>query len=254
MLSAACGALGGLLSGFLGVGGNVVLIPLLALTLGLSQHQAQGLTLAALLPPVGLPAVWHYRRAGLPILWPVVGAAVLGFGLSVPLGSALAGLAPADLLRGLFAVLLLVTAVRTWRQQPVADGAVLSQTPRPFFLRALLAGAGSGFAAGLLGIGGAILFIPLTRRFFGLGQKQAQLTSLAVLLFPVALPGVLVYAHMKGGLPWSDALPVAAGFIVGAFFGGQLARVVSPARLSKAFAVLLATAAVLLATAALRGP
>lgn len=250
--AAGAGLAGGLLSGFFGVGGNFILVPLLGLTLGLTQQQAQGLTLAALLPPLGAPAVWQYRRAGVPLLWPVVGCAILGFLPTIPLGSLLANHLPASVLRVLFAVLLAATAVRTWRTSAAhGDRPHLTVPPKGYVPISLLAGAAAGLASGLLGIGGAIVLIPLLTRRLGLSQKQAQLTSLAMLLPPIALPGVWVYAQSQGGVPWGSLLPVALGFVVGAFGGARLNRVVSPARLVRGFAVLLAVSALVLVGSAL---
>src|SRR3990167_3652652 len=114
--AAGAGLAGGLLSGFFGVGGNFILVPLLALALGLNQQQAQGMTLAALLPPLGAPAVWQYvKRAKGPLLWPVVGFAILGFLPAIPLGSLVANVLPGATLRVIFAVLLTAIAWRTWR-------------------------------------------------------------------------------------------------------------------------------------------
>ena len=252
--AAAAGLVGGTLSGFFGVGGNFVLVPLLGLTLGLSQHQAQGLTLAALLPPLGAPAVWQYRRAGVPLLWPVVGLAILGFLPAVPLGSLLANDLPAEALRIIFAVLMVFMAVRTWRARPEEVARpYLTAPPKGFAPWALLAGCIAGLASGLLGIGGAIVLIPLLTRQLGLSQKQAQLTSLAMLLPPIALPGVWVYAQSQGGIPWGSVVPVGLGFVVGAFFGARLNRVVSAARLTRGFAVLLGLSAIVLTVSALRG-
>ncbi|MFO0598750.1 MAG: sulfite exporter TauE/SafE family protein [Myxococcaceae bacterium] len=263
VLAGVAGLIGGTLSGFFGVGGNVILIPLLVLTLGVSQHQAQALTLAALLPPLGLPAVWQYRRAGVPLSWKVVGVAILGFVLSIPLGSALANLLPANVLRVVFAVLLLFTAVRTWRSAAPQDAKPEASEPPKWspvepsgargWLGTLGAGAGAGFASGLLGIGGAIVLIPLLKRFLGYAQKQAQLTSLALLLPPVALPGVIVYARAQETMPWGAIVPIAAGFVVGAFGGARLNRVVSATRLERGFSVLLAVSALALLLSALRG-
>lgn len=244
----------GLLSGFFGVGGNFLLVPLLAMVLGLSQHQAQGLTLAAMLPPLGAPAVWQYRRAGVPVLWPVVGVAILGFLPAIPLGSWLANLLPAPALRTCFAALLTVAAVRIWRtpasqvQRPY-----LTAPPQGFGPISLLAGFAAGLASGLLGIGGALVLIPLLTRGLGLSQKQAQLVSLTMLLPPIALPGVWVYARAQGGLPWGTLVPVALGFVGGAFLGARLNQVVSTQRLVRGFAVLLGLVAVVMVASVLRG-
>jgi hypothetical protein len=58
------GLMAGALSGFVGVGGGVVIVPALMLTLGLSQHQAQGTSLFVLLMPVVALAVWNYWQSG----------------------------------------------------------------------------------------------------------------------------------------------------------------------------------------------
>lgn len=252
LLAGLAGLLAGTLSGFFGVGGNVILIPLISLALGLNQHQAQGLTLAALLPPLGLPAVWQYRNAGVPLSWKVVGAAILGFAIAIPLGSAAANVLSANVLRVVFAVLLFATAIRTFRAPKEEVEAPHAEIPPRFLLPALLAGFAGGLAGGLLGIGGAIVVIPLLRRFLKMSQKQAQLTSLAMLLPPIALPGVLVYAQAQEAMPWPAILPIAFGFLVGAFLGARLSRVVSAARLQRGFAVVLLVASALLISAAVR--
>lgn len=58
------GMLAGGLSGFLGIGGGIIVIPLLVLLLGFSQQTAQGTSLGLLLPPIGLLAVINYYKAG----------------------------------------------------------------------------------------------------------------------------------------------------------------------------------------------
>lgn len=58
------GLLAGIISGFVGVGGGVVIVPALIYLLGFSQLQAQGTSLGVLLLPVGILAVWNYHKAG----------------------------------------------------------------------------------------------------------------------------------------------------------------------------------------------
>ena len=64
MVSVAAGVVAGMVSGAFGIGGGTVLVPLLALAFGLSQHQAQGTALAVMLPPVFILAVWRYWQEG----------------------------------------------------------------------------------------------------------------------------------------------------------------------------------------------
>jgi uncharacterized protein len=58
------GLLAGILSGFLGIGGGIIIIPALVYVLGYSQQQAQGTSLAMLLPPIGVLAFMNYYKAG----------------------------------------------------------------------------------------------------------------------------------------------------------------------------------------------
>jgi len=68
------GLTAGILSGMFGVGGGTILIPALVFMFGLTQHQAQGTTLAALIPPIGLLAAWRYWQATLSFPSPLLSA------------------------------------------------------------------------------------------------------------------------------------------------------------------------------------
>lgn len=58
------GALAGIFSGFIGIGGGLIVVPCLVYFLGFSQHQAQGTSLAMMLPPIGVMAVYNYYKQG----------------------------------------------------------------------------------------------------------------------------------------------------------------------------------------------
>jgi hypothetical protein len=58
------GLVAGIFSGLIGVGGGVIIVPALVFLFGLSQHEAQGTTLALLVPPIGFLAAWTYWREG----------------------------------------------------------------------------------------------------------------------------------------------------------------------------------------------
>ena len=64
LLLLAIGAFAGIASGFVGVGGGLILVPAMVVFLGLGQHAAQGTSLAMMLPPVGILAVMQYHKAG----------------------------------------------------------------------------------------------------------------------------------------------------------------------------------------------
>ena len=58
------GACAGILSGFVGVGGGMIIVPALVFFLGFSQHMAQGTSLVLMLPPIGILAVYNYHKSG----------------------------------------------------------------------------------------------------------------------------------------------------------------------------------------------
>jgi uncharacterized membrane protein YfcA len=58
------GLVAGVLSGLIGIGGGIIIVPALVFLFGMSQHNAQGTTLALLIPPIGILAAWTYYKAG----------------------------------------------------------------------------------------------------------------------------------------------------------------------------------------------
>jgi hypothetical protein len=247
--SLAAGLCGGVLAGLFGIGGGIILIPMLALLLGLGQHEAQGVTLAALILPNGLPAVLHFRRRGIPIHGSLVIVLTLAFLPTVWAGALLAAHIPDHPLRMVFGGMLVLMALRTWFQGPGKDaGAAQDPTFRRMLLPGLAAGAAGGLASGLLGIGGGIVIIPLLVWGARLSQHEAQAACLAFMLAPIGLPGVFVYAKHQGGLPWLVLGGVALGFLAGAYFGARIATRLKGRWLRRGFAILLGCVAILMLT------
>jgi uncharacterized protein len=105
----------GILVGFMGVGGGVILIPAMMYLLHMDQHMAQGTSLLMQLPPVGLGALLMYWRRGQVDLW--VGAiSAVGLLLGGYFGSKLAIRLSSEDLHALFGVFLMITAVLLWRK------------------------------------------------------------------------------------------------------------------------------------------
>ncbi|MCU1310198.1 MAG: hypothetical protein JWO20_1323 [Candidatus Angelobacter sp.] len=107
----------------------------------------------------------------------------------------------------------------------------------------LLLGLVAGVFSGIIGIGGGILIIPALTYFFHQSQHKAQGTSLGALLAPIGLLAFLAY-HRAGNVDVKAALLIAAGFLVGGYFGGIWAQHLSDLVLRRVFGfVLLAVAA-----------
>ena len=105
------GLAAGLLSGLVGVGGGIIIVPALVLLLGFSQLQAQGTSLGLLLLPVGIFAVVNYYKAG-HIDLKVVGIMSLSFIIGGWIGSKLALRLDQELVKKIFAVVLFYTAFK----------------------------------------------------------------------------------------------------------------------------------------------
>ena len=100
------GVVVGILSGLLGIGGGIVLVPGLMLLFGLSQPEAQGTSLAVLVPPIGVFAAVVYYQHGY-VRLPVVGWIAVGFLLGALIGAKLVPMIPLTVLRIAFGVILL---------------------------------------------------------------------------------------------------------------------------------------------------
>ncbi|MFZ2147193.1 MAG: sulfite exporter TauE/SafE family protein [Sedimentisphaerales bacterium] len=105
------GLIAGIFSGLIGIGGAIIIIPTLVLLFGLSQHTAQGTTLALMVPPIGLLAAWTYYKAGFVDL-KIAGLICLGFFVGGLVGARFATEISEQVLRRLFGVVLLVASLK----------------------------------------------------------------------------------------------------------------------------------------------
>src|SRR5256712_6625165 len=97
-----------------------------------------------------------------------------------------------------------------------------------------LLGRLAGLGSGLFGVGGAVVIIPGLVFITRMPQHPAHGTSLAALLLPVGLLGVLEYSKRQQ-VNWAYAAVVAVGLLIGAYFGARLAGSISDVTLRKMF-------------------
>ena len=105
------GLLAGILSGLVGVGGGILMIPLLIIFLGLTQHQAQGTALFAMLPPIGILAAINYYKQGF-VKWEYAIVIAFTFVIGGYLGSKLSLSLPPQMVRRIFGVIMLLGAIK----------------------------------------------------------------------------------------------------------------------------------------------
>ena len=238
----ALGLAVGVMVGLLGIGGGVVLVPAMVYLLGYDQHLAQGTSLFILLPPIGLGALRQYWKSGEVDLragiYCAIGFLLGGYGgglIAVPMSSVR--------LRGVFGGFLILSAVLLWNktQSGATEARVAEENAGAHRLRILgIFGVAAlcGVAAGMVGIGGGVLLVPLLGLLFGFSQHRAQGTSLVALIPPT---GVLAFwAYAKAGyVSWVAGLLLIPGVFLGGILGGALARRLNPRRMRQVFAVLM---------------
>ena len=117
LLLLCIGLLAGIASGFVGIGGGIIIVPALVFGLGLNQHMAQGTSLAMMIPPIGILAVMSYYKAG-QIQLEYAGILSLTFVMGAWMGSKWALRINPSIVRLIFGMFMLFAAgrliLRSW--------------------------------------------------------------------------------------------------------------------------------------------
>jgi len=111
LLYLVLGLTAGIISGLIGIGGGIIIVPALVFLFGLSQHQAQGTTLALLVPPIGILAAWTYYKQG-DVDLKIVSFIALGFFFGGLIGARIATGLSSEVLEKVFGVSLLLIALK----------------------------------------------------------------------------------------------------------------------------------------------
>jgi uncharacterized membrane protein YfcA len=233
----------GVILALTGAGGGILAVPLLVFGIGLSVAQAGPIGLLAVGMAAALGAILGLRE-GIVRYRAAMLIAAAGM-LFSPLGLWLAHRIDNRYLAILFALVLMLVALRTLRQATQEQPASVAQhshaqqpcqrdggTGRFIWnagcARALaLSGSVAGVLSGLLGVGGGFVMVPALQRYTDLAMRSVVATSLAVIAL-VSLTGVVASAA-SGTLLWNVALPFCAGALAG-MLGGRVvsARLAGP--------------------------
>lgn len=229
---ALIGLVAGVLGGGLGVGGGIILVPLL-IFVGFERHRAHATSLAAIV---------FIAVAGA-ISFGVSGEINVALGVTVGIGGIVGSVLGATLMNKIsarsltiiFGVILLVASMRLiLGGNPLPGTADLGDVAQTSI--ALGVGLVAGFFAGLAGVGGGVVIVPSSIFLLGLDQHQAQGTSLVAIIF-TATAGTIVNLKNHNVRP-VDALTAGAGGVVGSIAGSQLALGASARSLSLIFGFL----------------
>jgi uncharacterized membrane protein YfcA len=203
------GALAGLLAGLLGIGGGLIIVPVLALVFAgqgvdaaIIMHLAIGTSLATIVTTSLSSIRAHHRRGA--VDWPVFVRITPGIILGSLLGSSLAALLPSDVLRTAFALFMLLVATRM-----AFDLAPAPHRQLPGRLGTGSVGILIGAVSTLMGIGGGTLSVPFLT-WCNMAVRRAVATSSAIGL-PIAVTGTIVY--MITGWGREVLPPLSLGYI-----------------------------------------
>jgi len=244
----ALGAFAGVMAGLLGVGGGLVIVPVLAwifrgqqINDALIMHLAIGTSLATIVVTSMSSVRAHHRRGA--VLWPVVWQLTPGIVIGAWLGAAVADALPSAVLSKVFAVFVLLVAAQMAFGAKPAPHRGLPGAPGMW-----LTGGVIGGVSAIVGIGGGSLTVPFLT-WCNTAMRQAVATSAACGL-PIAVAGALGFivtglnaAHLPAwslGYVYGPALVgVAAASMVSAPLGAKLAHTLPTETLKKVFAVFL---------------
>ncbi len=243
------GGVAGLLAGLLGIGGGLVIVPVLAwifsasgFAAGSLMQLAVGTSLATIVITSLSSLLAHHRRAGVrwPLVWQLSGGIVFGAWL----GAVLAHYMPSQSLARLFGVFELLVAAQMLFGRPPAEHRTVAGRSKN-----LLAGGVIGVVSAILGIGGGTLTVPWLA-WHNVPMRQAVGTAAACGL-PIALAGTLGFAvagwqnselpaASTGYVYWPAVLAIGISSVVVAPLGARLAHRLPQRILKRIFALFLA--------------
>ena len=255
---ALAGVCVGVLSGLLGIGGGLVMVPLLRLGFGLDAYMATATSLFAIIPTSLSGAIQHIRNSTcLPKLGLLLG---LGGAITSSLGVYLGSISPPWAIMLVAAIVMTYSAYTMLRKaigkthnqaESETGGDQLAQVAEERFELTrvkLLGGFGigiiAGFFSGYIGVGGGFIMVPLMTALLGVPMKKASGTSLIAIIV-LAIPGVIEQT-MLGHVDYLSGIALCVGAIPGAVLGARLTSRIPDRSLRFIFAGVLAVAGIVL--------
>lgn len=243
LITILAGVLVGVVSALFGIGGGLVMIPLLRVAFGLEAVGASATSLFAILP-TSVSSIVNRRKDGTinVRLGVLIGLAGM---VTSPMGAWVATNVPGWIAMTLTAIIMLYNAISMVLKsrnhtQNESSTAPKKRKPSPFF--PLVLGVVTGFFSGFLGLGGGFIIVPLLVSFMGLTMHQATGTSLVTVAL-LSIPGIIAHA-LLGNVAWLLGAFLVIGSIPGSKLGAYIVQRISNRGLMKLFAVVLTVSAV----------
>ncbi len=228
------GLLAGIFGGLVGLGGGVIMIPLMVGMLKLDQHSAHGTSLVALVF-TGISGAIAYGMKGAVDITAALLIAVTAI-ITARAGAHFAHSLPEWKLKRPFgAFLIFVSCLMLIKPYLPHISGMDAAWPRIVVL--LLTGIFTGFLSGMMGVGGGTIMVPAMVLLAGMTQHTAQGSSLLAM---VPAGGVGAYTHWKlGNVRTNLLMGLIPGILIGTYLGGTLAHFLSDGILRLVFAAVL---------------
>jgi uncharacterized protein len=248
----ASGAGAGLLGSILGVGGGIVLVPLLVLVFHIPIHFAIGTSIVTVIATSSMAGSFNLERGTVNIRLGMLLEVATALGALA--GGTVAGLIRGEALTTIFGVFLLPIGLLMWRKGANQSGAP-ARSETAYELRRLPAAMGfslgAGTISGLLGIGGGIIKVPALTLFCNVPTKIATATS-TFMIGVTAVASAFLYFGRGQVRPAMTAV-VILGVLGGSALGTQIARRLHSAQLTRLFTALVWFAAIQMLYRGLKG-
>lgn len=230
----AIGIITGLLSGLMGIGGGVIMIPLMATFLPFTQHQIHGISLTVVMFTAIVGALTYGWQGNIDLLLALELA--IGGMIGARIGATWVNSIPGPQLRRIFGGFLVLAGLRMVLPSPPAANWLVNLGP---WTAAINVGLGLmvGILSGILGVGGGFILVPILALLLGLEQHLAQGISLAYII-PTAIVGAYTY-YRKGNVVLSAVPWVAGASLLTVILGSALAHAMDSVLLRQVFGIFL---------------
>jgi uncharacterized membrane protein YfcA len=269
LLLSILGLFTGFLGGMLGVGGGIIVVPILVLAFNLVSREAAGTSLVMVMFTALSSTAVYYRQKRIDWKIGIAAASVTAPGALI--GAYATQLFNSNTLAIIFGVALLLMAAamirRTfrrsnrptrsfgstetrskfhgsvWRRRIVDSTGQIFQYDARIYSSLLLLFLG-GLASGFLGIGGGLIVVPILAAYVGLPMHIAVATSMLTMIF-TAISGVSTHI-LLGDVLIDYAIPLVIGILIGSQLGARIARRIKSANLERIFAIMVLVMGILM--------
>lgn len=224
LLYILCGLFAGLLGGYLGLGGGIIMVPFLTVVSGLDIKQAVPVSVTAIVV-TSLASSNEYLKKGLVDLELSIILALFMI-VGTITGSSLSAYIPSTILKLVLTVVVLYTAFSLLKNKKAVDSQMQIDNRNKYIIAAAIIAIFTGILSGLIGIGGGVIIVPMLYLLIGLPLANSRGTSSLMIGFSAAAASAVYLINDQ--IDFRIAAGVILGIIVGGRLGGKLGAVAKP--------------------------